>query len=317
MSSDNDINIYETSIKSDPDVSDAKQIFDEQNPSLIPTKSGLMNTVRSKVNFSYNRPDAARVIQEADAYITLGQVPPGGLATGKGASGLPADTIDLVVGRQSSTNQGRGPKLNAVVDNSFLSDSARVYICRNTDIDKHFGLVSRPDNNQGRGSLDRSAVGIKADQVRVIGREGIKIVTGPMDGAVIGNNAKERLSTGLTMKQTAPPIEFIAGNNYDRVQGIALGEYTRDCFLSVIGIIEELFASTYNLTTGQMQLNTQLGIGLSPRKSISSKFTVSRQASNVLAPLYHSRVNLYLDVVSDHLYDSGDKYLVSRHVRAN
>jgi len=56
---------------------------------------------------------------------------------------------------------------------SFVNDAARIYLSQKTNIDEAFeiikGKVGSPPN--------KSAVGIKADSVRLVGREGIKLVT--------------------------------------------------------------------------------------------------------------------------------------------
>lgn len=61
-----------------------------------------------------------------------------------------------------------------LVDPSFRLDAARVYISQKTDVDRDFELP--------KGKLPfattRSAVALKADGVRLIAREGIKLVAG-------------------------------------------------------------------------------------------------------------------------------------------
>ena len=55
----------------------------------------------------------------------------------------------------------------------FVHDAARVYISQKADIDEYFNLAA------GRVGLSktRSAIGIKADAVRIVARDGIKLVT--------------------------------------------------------------------------------------------------------------------------------------------
>jgi len=56
---------------------------------------------------------------------------------------------------------------------SFVNDAARIYIAQKTDVDRAFGIINTPNGSPAA----RSAVAIKADAVRIIGREGIKLVT--------------------------------------------------------------------------------------------------------------------------------------------
>lgn len=77
--------------------------------------------------------------------------------------------IDLVVGRMASS-----PRDNVFVDVDFTIDSARIYISQKTDVDKNFKL---PNGSMGPAEA-KSTVALKADGIRLIGREGIKIVVG-------------------------------------------------------------------------------------------------------------------------------------------
>ena len=70
------------------------------------------------------------------------------------------------------------PPKGSLVGNSFEADAARIYISELTDIDKNFGVTEGKSGEM----KDRSGIGIKADGVRIIGREGVKIVTGRAGG---------------------------------------------------------------------------------------------------------------------------------------
>ena len=73
-----------------------------------------------------------------------------------------------------------GPEPGQKVGNSFSTDAARIYISQLTAVDKNFGIANRYQSFWKRPdeAPPGSAIGIKADSVRIIGREGIKIVTG-------------------------------------------------------------------------------------------------------------------------------------------
>ncbi len=283
----------------------------------IYTGTGLMNTTLNRTPFSYNKPDGASMFQKQGAYIVFGQVPYSGMATGYGAKGMPADSIDLVVGRHASSNGGKGPKKNSVVDNNFASDAARVYISKLCDIDVAFGLESAPiDGGFGKGLVGRSGIGIKADGVRVIGREGVKIVTGKMNGASFGSRLGELNSLGGKY-EVAAPIDLVAGNNYDNIQGVGLGKNIRNCLLEILGIMEQMWGSVFNASKTQMEFNSILGISPLPHIAAAGPWTTLRQGINVLAPLYHTRVNLILEVTNNYLNPYGNDYIVSRGVRVN
>ena len=110
--------------------------------------------------------------------------------------------IDLCTGRSSYFNVDKVEnKTVAVSAPNFKADAARIYICQKTDVDKNFGLVyGRVGSPAGR-----SAVVMKADGIRIIGREGIKIVTG------VGRGEARKNSKGGPIG-SIKGIDLIAGN---------------------------------------------------------------------------------------------------------
>lgn len=119
----------------------------------------------------FNRADCEQVIQgKNNSWIVLGRDRPSSKISGYGGKGhTQTGMIDLVVGRGGSS-----PKDNVWIDPDFKNDAARIYISQKTDVDKNFQL---PNGSMGP-SLAKSAVALKADAIRVIGREGIKFVVG-------------------------------------------------------------------------------------------------------------------------------------------
>ena len=99
-----------------------------------------------------------------------------------GAGSMQCGMIDLVVGRgqlvMAHNIKNNVPNLLEGVEKvgpMFHGDAARVYITQKTEnIDKYFGLKQ----TEGFSSEEKSAVGIKADHVRVIGREKVKVYCG-------------------------------------------------------------------------------------------------------------------------------------------
>lgn len=123
--------------------------------------------------------DNERVIDGAnDCRIVLGRDRPSGPASGYGGLGYTrASSIDIVVG--GTTN--KWSKENLQVQQSgvwlnpdFLDDAARIHISQKTDIDKNFEL---PEARLGTGNTGNSGIGIKADNVRIMSRESIKLVS--------------------------------------------------------------------------------------------------------------------------------------------
>ena len=215
----------------------------QTNGQINPQQSGLYNTHRPDINLKYASSPNEKVIREDGAYITFGADKPSGTASGYGGKGATgAARIDLVVGRHSMFNPPDGSK----VDNSFQADAARIYISQLTDIDANFGI----DPGKTGYMKARSGIGIKADGVRIIGREGVKIVTGRMQGTGEKNSQGGKLLP-------APMIELIAGNNterrkipgsffggddmeFDPLQGVAMGENVVMAFKDLMFLLEDV-----------------------------------------------------------------------------
>jgi len=175
--------------------------------------------------------------------IVLGRDRPASLASGYGGKGqTQCGMIDIVVGRGGSFKNKDGikgvPDKDVHVSPNFFTDAARIYISQKCDIDDYFSLAQgseRVHPVNGRSSIGRSGIGIKADHVRVIARRHIKLVTcrAPIEGAgLLG----ESLSTGGENFGDPGGIDFIAGNYTDDETVSTLGKLTK-----IIGFDEPLF----------------------------------------------------------------------------
>ncbi len=285
-----------------------------QQINSLPPKSGVASTTPPAVVFGYNTPPDAYQVENAGAYILAGQVGPQGVSSGWQGQGALAPTVDIVVGRNASARGGKGPNKKTVVDNNFATDAARVYISRLTDLDSYFGLASRDSNTKGKKKA-RSGVGIKADNVAVIGREGVKIVTGGMSGAKFGMFG-ETNSLGGAIKTPAPKIELIAGNNYQDVEGLAKGETTRNSLRELHDIIQDILGAVYNFITLQTSWDGVLGVTPLPHHAAGSAPKTMGNLTMVMSSLYSSRINLMLWHFNT-LSPQGSAYIVSRNVRTN
>ena len=133
---------------------------------------------------------------ENNAYIVVGRDRRAGRASGYGGSGdTQCGAIDLVVGRNPCQEVNYEKYF---VNPDFKKDAARIYISQKTDIDNYFGLKPRPKPKAVSG------IGIKADEVRIMARQNLKLVTG-MDGE---NSRSGQL-------ETIGGIHLIAGNQTD------------------------------------------------------------------------------------------------------
>ena len=152
-------------------------------------------------------PCEAIISGDNNTHLVFGRDRPHNLSSGYGGLGAEkAGRIDLIAGLASSEGTvDKGQLRNP----SFQNDAARVYISQKSNIDKHMGLA--PANISGENISDnKSAVGIKADCVRVHARGDIKLVTGRAQ-VQNGGESGEKFSTGGA-NEIPGKIYFIAGN---------------------------------------------------------------------------------------------------------
>lgn len=141
-----------------------------------------------------------------NTFIVLGRDRPGGLLTGYGGKGdTGAGSIDIVVGRGGYDIRGENEDgTQTVINPDFEKDAARIHISQKSDVDKNFDLA------RGSGNAEaKSSVAVKADNVRMISREGIKLVTGVDDRNSQGGSSTARYG-----------IDLIANNDDSDLQPI-------------------------------------------------------------------------------------------------
>ena len=189
---------------------------------------------------SFDRLPNEKVYQGSNnTWVVLGRDRPGTEVSGYG--GLADDgagAIDIVVGRM-----GPRPQCGVWVSPDFFQDAARIHISQKTDIDENFGLAT----GKVGASFARSGIGIKADEVRVVAREGIKLVTG---------TDFENSQGGVTDLQLG--VDIIANNDDTELQPMVKG----DNLVLAIGELCELMDKHLGITTSileaQMKFNSKV-----------------------------------------------------------
>jgi len=172
------------------------------------SNNGLNNTHIPEFVPVFRKSQVEQVINNNNAFIVLGKDRPAGFDSGYGGKGhTQAASIDIVVGRYSNIQYGEeiSPDSRTSrtkgVDSSFIHDAARIYISQKSDIDEYFGLApGKVGNTKGR-----SAIALKADGVRIVAREGIKLVSSGTDSS----NSQGGESTATI------GVDLIAGNATD------------------------------------------------------------------------------------------------------
>ena len=193
----------------------------------------------------YNQAPSETVQSGANnAFIILGRDRPRGIGSGYGGQGAThAGCIDIIAGMTGimarATENGTE---QVVTDKSPELDAARIYISQQTDIDTNFNLAAGSVGNL----TARSGIAIKADGVRIIGREGIKLVT----------SSDNYSSSGLNISDQVFGIDLIAGNNDEDLQPLVKGNSLREALLNLNDIVGELTGVVTNL---MIALLTQKG----------------------------------------------------------
>ena len=297
-------------------------------------ENGLYHSPIAEQNIHFKACPNEYVIANEGAYIVLGTDRPDSCASGYGAKGSNiANSIDLVVGRMSNARSGDGPpgqeEGSAQVDNSPAADAARILISQLTDVDHNFALAS---GNTGP-SVARASIAMKADTVRVIGREGVNIVTGEMDSVEGYSITGETNSLGGRIVKRAPQINLIAGNHsgtyitfggiyhplekISNLQPAVRGLLTRDAFLEYAEIMEDM-RSVMTLSALNNLLHNAFLAFLFPFPTWPASFGnvtwYGTMMSNwTLQSLYQARVTLNF-INFNYCNPGGYKYICSRNV---
>ena len=176
-----------------------------------------------------------------NADIILGRDRPASLASGNGGRGATkCGMIDLVVGRLSGIKKCADGRL--ITGPNFAAGAARVYITQRGDVDKYFALF-RGNTNCG-STADPSAVGIKADHTRIIGRRSVKIYAGKGAWQGTGFFGEPNSVGGDIIPQ--PVIELVAGN-YDDIQPAVKGDNLKKALTGIYSMLRGIVGSINSL----------------------------------------------------------------------
>jgi hypothetical protein len=259
-----------------------------------------------------------------NSWIILGRDRPRGRFSGYGGAGhTQAASIDMVVGRKGNSNGWSNP--------DFKKDSARIYISQKTDVDANFGLApgligsSIPINAESFGVLDfpagsppdiskvvpRSAIAMKADGIRLIAREGIKLVTG----------TDSLNSQGGTVRSVAG-VNLIAGNDDSDMQPFVKGENLVELLNRIVEHLDAVSGILDAFLTHQMAYNKSLAShfhhgfkGMPTTISPACEISGMKTMVDLLSQVKRSGVFLKTNIrgtQSTYLNQFGDKYINSR-----
>ena len=185
-----------------------------------------------------------RVFQNKDSWIVLGRDRPGDKLSGKGGEGATgAHSIDIVVGRAAASPLIKKADKKFYVEPNFTKDAARIHISQKTDIDENFGLTKHAKGSGNRENV--SGIGLKADAVRVVARQGVKIVSGV--DPVSAQNARVVELTG---------VDLIAYGQDKHLQPMVKGKNLLEALNALIDQVDSLAGIVTDLLAAQTELNT-------------------------------------------------------------
>jgi hypothetical protein len=187
-------------------------------------------------------PSEKVIKNDNNAWIVLGRDRSEGRETGYGGIGdTQCASIDIVTGRMGHQPIAKTKNNETMfVDPNFKKDSARIYISQKTDIDKNFGLVK---GNVGVANT-RSAIALKADGIRLIGREGIKLITG---GDLRNSQGADIISIS--------GIDLIANNDDSDLQPLVKGHNLVKALERTADLMKELNGIVDSFLHTQMKMN--------------------------------------------------------------
>tara|TARA_B100000963_G_scaffold361606_1_gene398066 strand:- start:5928 stop:6878 length:951 start_codon:yes stop_codon:yes gene_type:complete len=198
-----------------------------------------------------------------NCFIVLGRDRPSSLGSGAGGNGYTScGMIDLVVGRYALNSADEMKKggnpigFEEEVGPNFITDAARVYISQKTlNIDKYFGLKNTKTPESVL--MEKSAIGIKADHVRMIGRETIRLHCG--GAQTVEGLGKDGETNCLGGRLSRPRIDLIAGKE-SNLQPAVLGDNLVEYLVKVEGQIKSFSQNINTIAEHLMALNSHVAL---------------------------------------------------------
>jgi hypothetical protein len=183
-----------------------------------------------------------------------------GMASGYGGKGhTQSAAIDIVAGRMSPnprTVDGKDSPIEVSpmfvptkTEYGTVVDAARIYISQKSNIDEYFNITDGEVGN----SEARSAVALKADAIRLIGTEGVKIVT---------KTDATNSQGGRTKKIRG--VDIIANNDDSNLQPMILGDNMNEAVQEMANIVSALVGQVQATVNNVAQLDAALASHFHP-----------------------------------------------------
>jgi len=246
-----------------------------------------------------------------NAFIVLGRDRDQSWLSGTGGDGMTnCGMIDIVVGRAQliaahNIDEKKDPYEDLVeIGPSFGSDAARVYLTQAAkDIDQYFAIKT----GAGPSSAGKSAAGIKADHVRVIGREKVAIYAG---GAGFEGFGRHGETNCLGEPIRNPTIELVT-NREATLEPMVMGN-------KLVAYFKELEKRQRNIANQLFKIQTVIAIESGALAAIPGMAAVTvpatKDMTSGMADSVSEGFNSYLEELSklDGDLVTGPDYILSK-----
>jgi len=300
---------------------------------------GASNTKKIETIDLYNSTTSEHIIANGNCDIILGKDRPGDPESGYGGLGYDdTSAIRLTVGRgnasRSNSNKAVQNNMGSLIGGS--GDAAYIYMSQTADIDTYMQLPpnGRPELSRGKEdnislSIAESAIGMRADAIRIVGTRSIKLVTG-------NRNARDS-------KDTAPNvihgIDIIAGGKYSEdsptgipyLQPMVKGLHLRDSLLTLTDMVKQINSELMRLTKvvlfiqGAMEVDIRYpdidsvpGIPTFPLSEAARIVLIQNlsEISRILSSTEERNLTSFTAFESDY-YGQGPRSILSKHNNVN
>ena len=278
--------------------------------------SGLFNSAITEAIPQYNIADGEKVYSgPGNQFIVLGRDRPRGVSSGYGGSGhTHSACIDIIAGMSGiMSREADGEGRRIVTDKSPELDAARIYISQRANVDDYFHLA---DGEVGNSNA-KSAIAIKADDVRVVSRNGIKLVT----------STDTHTADGLPTTFISG-IDLIAGNDDAGLEPLVKGDSLCTSLEELSELVQDLNGIVFSLSQAYLQLvsalavHTHIGaplVGGPTSPSVDLATHCATQLGN-LTSLGADLTSHYKNIVAwelNSLYPWGENYFKSSYNNTN
>jgi len=210
--------------------------------------SGVFGTKRIQAQVNRVDCESENIVgrgPDNNAFIVIGNDRPKSKQSGYGGKGhTQCDSIDIVAGMGSFAPEQYSAALDSKVwtNPNFLLDAARIYISQKTDVDKNFEIGTK-EGMQSKSEA-KSAIAIKADNIRLIGRESL----------VLATNTDSFNSQGGQI-QAWSGIHLMANNDEAGLQPIPVGNNLSQAIFELSKHLESLGKIFHGYLKYQMKYN--------------------------------------------------------------